>query len=94
VYLGGTVGGNNIGIGINDTYLSVSTAVSGVKLMGVYHDYNADEGSMDLGSEYGLSVGKAFDNYGLSVKYSAYSEGDAGTPKDRSKLWLTATAKY
>ena len=89
VHLGGA-GAN----GLNDTYLSVGTNVSGVKLVGVYHNYEANEGSTDLGSEFGLLVAKKFDNYGLSVNYSAYSEGDTGTPKDRNKLWLTATAKY
>ncbi|MEC8428021.1 MAG: hypothetical protein VXZ35_06310, partial [Pseudomonadota bacterium] len=85
--------------GINDLYFSVGTKVAGVKVLAVYHDFVADEdnaaGDDDLGSEFGFLVAKKFGNYGLSLKYAAYSEGDDSFNKsDVDKLWLTATAKF
>merc|ERR1712169_49069 len=37
--------------GLSDTYLKVAGNVAGVKLVGFYHDFSADEGSADKGSE-------------------------------------------
>lgn len=81
------------GTGIEDLYVSVGTKVAGVKLLAVYHDYEAETTSADLGSEFGFVAAKKFGkNYGLSLKYADYEAGDTGT--DTSKLWLTATAKF
>jgi len=81
------------GTGIEDLYLTVGTKVAGVKLLAVYHDFEAETTSADLGSEFGFVVAKSFGkNYGLSLKYADYSAGDTGV--DTDKLWLTATAKF
>ena len=81
------------GTGIEDLYLTVGTKVAGVKLLAVYHDFEAESTSADLGSEFGLVVAKKFGkNYGLSLKYADYQAGDTGV--DTDKLWLTATAKF
>jgi len=81
------------GTGIEDLYLTVGTKVAGVKLLAVYHDFEAETTSADLGSEFGLVVAKQFGkNYGLSLKYADYQAGDTGV--DTDKLWLTATAKF
>lgn len=81
------------GTGIEDLYLTVGTKVAGVKLLAVYHDFEAETTSADLGSEFGFVVAKKFGkNYGLSLKYADYSAGDTGV--DTDKLWLTATAKF
>ncbi|WP_415902315.1 alginate export family protein [Neptuniibacter sp. QD29_5] len=79
--------------GIEDLYVSVGTKLVGVKLLAVYHDYEAEETGADLGSEWGFVAAKKFGkNYGLSLKYADYDAGDTGT--DKSKLWLTATANF
>ncbi|MGH1431375.1 MAG: alginate export family protein [Neptuniibacter sp.] len=81
------------GTGIEDLYLTVGTKVAGVKLLAVYHDFEAETTSADLGSEFGLVVAKQFGkNYGLSLKYADYQAGDTGV--DTDKLWLTATANF
>lgn len=81
------------GTGIEDLYLTVGTKVAGVKLLAVYHDFEAETTSADLGSEFGLVVAKKFGkNYGLSLKYADYQAGDTGV--DTDKLWLTATANF
>ncbi|WP_415911674.1 alginate export family protein [Neptuniibacter sp. QD37_11] len=79
--------------GIEDLYVSVGTKLAGVKLLAVYHDYEAEDSGADLGSELGFLAAKKFGkNYGLSLKYADYDAGD--TKDDKSKLWLTATAKF
>ncbi|WP_415892809.1 alginate export family protein [Neptuniibacter sp. PT8_73] len=79
--------------GIEDLYVSVGTKFAGVKLLAVYHDYESEDTSVDLGSEWGFVAAKKFGkNYGLSLKYADYEAGDTGT--DKSKLWLTATAQF
>jgi hypothetical protein len=96
-FLGGGTG--NIAGGIVDSYISVSTKVSGIELMAVYHDFESDDKDAngltgdDLGDEYGLQAAKNFGNYGLSLKYASYDAGDRNI-NDVDKLWLTATAKF
>lgn len=83
------------GDGIEDLYLSVGTKVAGVKLLAIYHDYESENTSDDLGSEFGFLVAKQFGKeYGLSLKYSDYSASDESGKDDKSKLWLTATASF
>jgi len=83
------------GNGIEDLYLTVGTTVAGVKLLAVYHDYESEASSADLGSEYGFIVAKKLGkNYGLSLKYSSYDASAESGKADKSKLWLTATAKF
>ncbi|MFW1678042.1 alginate export family protein [Pontibacter sp. JAM-7] len=83
------------GAGIEDTYVTVATKLAGIKLMAVYHDYESEEGSLDFGDEWGFVAAKKFGkNYGLSLKYASYDAGDDIAKADKSKLWLTATAKF
>ena len=92
VFLGG--GQGNINSGIEDLSFTVAGKVAGVKLVGVYHDYDSETGSTgSLGSEIGFLIAKKFSkNYGLSLKYADYDADDFGV--DTEKLWLTATANF
>jgi hypothetical protein len=92
-------GVGNVDGGIEDTYASVSTKIAGVKLAFNYHQIDADDssvaGTSSYGSEYGFVAAKSFGDYGLSLKYSNFSEDDdTNSLTDTSKLWLTATAKF
>ena len=80
--------------GLADFYLSASTKVAGAKLMAVYHDYSAETGSDDYGSEINLlAVKKYGKNYTALLKYASYSAGDdRGT--DTDKLWLMGQMKF
>ena len=84
-----TGGGNN---GIQDIYASAVTTVSGVKLVGQLHKFDAVEGSADLGTEFGFLAAKKFGNYGASLKLSQLT--DSETKPDITKIWLTGTAKF
>jgi hypothetical protein len=73
--------------GIRDTYVSLSTKVMGVKLMGVYHNFDDDTGSTDYGQELDFVVAKKFGkHYSLLAKYAYY---DAHSfRKDTQKIWI------
>ena len=76
--------------GLNDAYVKVVGKVSDVKLVGVYHDFTADEGSADYGTEIDLLAVKKFNKTftGL-IKYSDYSADTFS--QDTSKIWLQLT---
>jgi len=79
--------------GIQDLYATAVTKVAGVKLVGQLHKFDADEGSTDKGSEFGLLAAKKIKNYGVSVKLAQFNAGDDGK-EDATKVWLTGTAKF
>lgn len=83
-------------VGLSDTYVSVGGAVAGVKLLAAYHDFEADEGSMDFGSEVDFLAAKGINqNFSVGVKYAAYSAGDDASGKaDTDKLWVWGEAKF
>lgn len=77
--------------GLTDTYVKVATAIAGVNLLAFYHDYGAEQGSDDKGSEVNLQAGKNFGNYySAGIKYAAYRKGDNGADTDKAWLWLEA----
>ncbi len=85
--------------GIEDIYVSFVTKVAGVKLVGQYHNYSANEGGDPLGNELGFVLAKKIKNYGINLKAShylssAFAEKSALAKKDTSKVWLTASAHF
>lgn len=78
--------------GLVDGYVSVSGKVSGVKLMAVYHDFSADTGGADYGTEMDLLAVKKFGPYTVLAKYAAYSADSFAT--DTDKLWLMGQASF
>lgn len=98
VFLGGSLFGTiDGGNGLEDMYASVGGAIAGVKLLGVYHDFESDEGGSDLGSELDLLAAYQFTkNYSAGIKYAAYSADDAGGNggEDKDILWVWVGATY
>lgn len=79
--------------GLEDIYLSVGGAVAGVKLLLVYHDYSADAGGSDYGSEWNFLLAKAFGkHYSLGAKYASYEADNFAT--DTDKFWLWGEMKF
>lgn len=93
VFLGGSLFGTiDGGNGLEDTYLSVGGKVAGVKLAAVYHEYESDEASTDLGDEINLLAAKKFGkHYNAGIKYADYSAGDIGNDKKIFWLWTGMT---
>ncbi len=79
--------------GIEDSYLKVATKIAGVKLVAFYHDFEAETGGMDYGSEFDfVAAYKLSKNYSVLFKYAAYEADDFST--DTDKAWLMVTAAF
>ncbi|MFQ5488139.1 MAG: alginate export family protein [Gammaproteobacteria bacterium] len=75
------------GDGLRDLMLSAGGKMAGIKLLAVYHDFSADQGGDDYGSEIDLLAAKKFaKRYQLGIKYASYRADNWKT--DTDKLWL------
>jgi hypothetical protein len=80
--------------GLEDTFLTVAANLVGMKLLGVYHDFKANEGGADYGTELGLLVAKTFhEKYTAGVKYASF-DSDNVSFADTDKLWLWLQVKF
>lgn len=79
--------------GLQDVYFLLTGKVKGVKLLGVYHDFQADAGSTDYGTEIDLLAAKKFGkNYSAGIKYATYDKDDYAV--DTDKFWLWGQLKF
>ena len=79
--------------GMEDTYIKAVTTVGGVKLIAFYHEFEAESGSMDYGSEFDFVAAYKFNkNYSVLFKYAAYNADDFAS--DTDKAWLMLTAAF
>ena len=79
--------------GLTDMYISFAGKLAGGNWAIAYHDFEADEGTLDLGSELDISYAKGFGkNYSAGIKYAAYSAGDVLV--DTDKVWFWVGAKF
>ncbi len=79
--------------GLEDFYVKVGTKVSGVKLTAIFHEFKANEGSANYGSEIDLVAAyKVNTQVSVLAKYAIYDADDHGV--DTDKLWLMATLKF
>jgi len=87
--------------GLQDNYASASyrfgpespEPLEGVSVTVAYHDFQADEGSMDYGTEWDAVVNVPLgEHFSLSFKAADY---DADSWKvDTQKFWIVFTARY
>ncbi len=81
------------GTGVEDLWFKAATKVSGVGMAVVYHQFDAETGGGDLGSELGFVANYAFNpNYKLLFKYASYDSDGHAT--DTDKVWLQLAASY
>lgn len=79
--------------GLRDLYAALYFTWPGVKADIVYHDFRADTGGANFGSEIDLSLTKKFtDNYILQAKYADYNADEFKT--DVKKFWLQFTVNF
>ncbi|HNP66038.1 MAG TPA: alginate export family protein [Woeseiaceae bacterium] len=82
------------GGGIDDLFATVKYKVGRWNLTGVYHDFSAETGGGDYGTEIDFSVGTAInDNLGILFKGALFN-GDTATYPDTNKFWIMFTANY
>ena len=79
--------------GVEDSYVKLAGKVGPAKVAVFYHDFSADFGGDDLGTEFDLVVTYPIKK-GLSAQLK-YADYNAGTHKtDTEKVWFTINAKY
>lgn len=79
--------------GLEDTYLMLAGKLAGGAWKVFYHDFAADQGDTEHGSEVDVIYSKSFGkHYYAGIKYAAYSAED--TAVDTDKLWLWVGAKF
>lgn len=79
--------------GLRDLYAIVGAAIAGVKVDLIYHDFQADEGGSDYGTEFDVMLTKKFgSHYILQAAYANYNADEYKT--DTQKFWLQFTVAY
>lgn len=82
------------GQGIDDLYATAKFKAGKWNLTGIYHDFSAESGSGDFGTEFDLSAGTEIaDNYGILFK-GAFFSSDSPAYVDTTKFWIMFTANY
>lgn len=82
--------------GLQDKYVTVGLnwLPYAINTLVVYHQYEADKGPGDYGSEWNLQAFKAFNpTYTLGIKYSDYSGEDLPF-RDTRKVWLWGEVNF
>jgi len=78
--------------GLKDAMFTVEAKLGGVKFLGVYHKYSADQGNVDYGTESNfLAVKTLGRRYSLGLKYARYRADSWKT--DTDKLWFWGQLK-
>ena len=81
--------------GLQDTYFTLTGPLMGAKFVGVYHDFQTDQDSLDAGSEYDLMLQKTFHkHYTLGVSYADYRGSSETAYPDTQKFWVYGQVKF
>ena len=81
--------------GIDDLYLGLSYKYKKWTFTGVYHDFSAESGGGDFGTEFDASAAyKITDRYALLLKSAFFSTDDPLAYDDTTKIWIMLTANY
>jgi hypothetical protein len=79
--------------GLRDLYASLSGTISGVEVDLVYHDFEADAGGSDYGSEFDIKVARKFcKHYTVLTSYSTYNADEY--KGNTRKFWLELTVDF
>ncbi len=80
--------------GIDDVYAGLSYAFDVWKLNATYHDFSAETGGGDYGSEIDFSVGRKLGKRHALLFKGALFEADSAPYSDTAKLWIMLTANF
>ena len=77
--------------GIKDSYVKVAGKAGAVKLTAFYHDFKAEKGNANYGSELDLVASyKISKHYSMLLKYAAYNADDFASDTDKVVAMFTA----
>jgi hypothetical protein len=82
------------GAGLEDLYLKAGYDVGGWKLQAVYHEFSAQSGGQDFGSELDFAASTTLGGrYKLLLKAARFS-ADAAPFEDTTKIWIMVTTSF
>lgn len=82
------------GAGLNDAFIGVKGNLGKWKWNVLYHDFSAESGSADFGTEFDGSIGTKFkEHYGILFKAAMFNT-DSPVYGDTNKLWIQLTADF
>ncbi len=81
------------GTGLHDAYLSVGAPVAGFNLTAVYHDFSADTGGADYGTEFDFVVARKFAERFTAIAKLASFESD-GFARDTDRYSFEVNFAY
>lgn len=82
------------GTGLDDLYLKAAYQLKPWNLQLVYHDFSAESGGGDYGSEIDLSAGRSFgERYKLLLKLAMFN-ADSAAFTDTTKAWVMLGAGF
>jgi hypothetical protein len=80
--------------GLNDAFLGVKGTLGQWKWNVLYHDFSAQSGSADFGTEFDGSIQRKFkDHFAVLFKAASFST-DSPAYGDTTKLWVQLSANY
>lgn len=80
--------------GIEDLYLGVAGSLGPVKLAAIWHDFQAEKGSQDFGSELDLAATwPVNETWSLQLKYANFFANNSAPLEDTQKVWLSVQLK-
>jgi hypothetical protein len=79
--------------GLVDLMVTLSGSVAGANVVAAYHDFSADSGSTDYGTEWDLMAARKVGDVNVGVKYATFN-ADTATLTDTDKLWLFAETGF
>lgn len=81
--------------GLVDQYVSVGGKLMDINLAGVYHDFAADSGGTDYGTEWDLMANQTINKiYTVGLKYATFSADSASSYVDTDKVWVWGEVKF
>lgn len=83
------------GDGLEDLYAGLSGTIGPVKLAGTWHDFQAEDSSVDFGSELDLvATWPVHPKLSLQLKYASFESDAPGRYADTQKAWMTVNFTY
>jgi hypothetical protein len=80
--------------GINDAFAGVKGSLGKWKWNAVYHDFSAESGNTDFGTELDASITRGFaDNFNILIA-AAFFDGDTLKYQDTNKVWVQVSADF
>jgi len=82
------------GAGLDDVFIGAKGKLGKWNWNMLYHDFSAQSGSADFGTEFDVSIARKFkENFGILFKAASF-DTDSPAYGDTTKIWVQLTADF